>query len=112
APATVVRTNVRSAGLQACDQRGPLRPACHFEAPSPRGKAEVCKTSTPGSNPGGASTFPRKSEAHRSAGRVSVGDCAQIVPDFAALRLRLVRPVKVIQLLRGFDEIAFAHDVV
>ena len=26
-------------------------------APSPRGKAEVCKTSTPGSNPGGASNF-------------------------------------------------------
>ncbi len=48
---------VRSAGLQACDQRGPIGPACHFEAPSPRGKAEVCKTSTPGSNPGGASNF-------------------------------------------------------
>jgi hypothetical protein len=26
-------------------------------APSPRGKAEVCKTSTPGSNPGGASNL-------------------------------------------------------
>ena len=26
-------------------------------APSPRGKAEVCKTSIPGSNPGGASNF-------------------------------------------------------
>ena len=26
-------------------------------APSPSGKAEVCKTSTPGSNPGGASTL-------------------------------------------------------
>jgi hypothetical protein len=25
------------------------------QAPSPSGKAEVCKTSTPGSNPGGAS---------------------------------------------------------
>jgi hypothetical protein len=24
----------------------------------------VCKTSTPGSNPGGASNFPKKSEAH------------------------------------------------
>jgi hypothetical protein len=29
-------------------------------APSPRGKAEVCKTSTPGSNPGGASNFPEE----------------------------------------------------
>ena len=28
-----------------------------FRAPSPRGKAEVCKTSTPGSNPGGASNL-------------------------------------------------------
>src|SRR5256886_3705489 len=35
------------------------------EAPSPSGKAEVCKTSTPGSNPGGASKFPKESEAHR-----------------------------------------------
>ena len=26
-------------------------------APSPSGKAEVCKTSIPGSNPGGASSF-------------------------------------------------------
>ena len=26
-------------------------------APSPSGKAEVCKTSIPGSNPGGASIF-------------------------------------------------------
>ena len=26
-------------------------------APSPSGKAEVCKTSIPGSNPGGASNF-------------------------------------------------------
>ena len=33
-------------------------------APSPSGKAEVCKTSTPGSNPGGASNFLKKSEAH------------------------------------------------
>ena len=32
-----------------------------YGAPSPRGKAEVCKTSTPGSNPGGASNFPKKS---------------------------------------------------
>ena len=29
-------------------------------APSPSGKAEVCKTSTPGSNPGGASKFNPK----------------------------------------------------
>ena len=29
-----------------------------FKAPSPSGKAEVCKTSIPGSNPGGASIFP------------------------------------------------------
>ena len=28
-----------------------------FKAPSPSGKAEVCKTSIPGSNPGGASSF-------------------------------------------------------
>src|SRR5437763_6436957 len=30
------------------------------EAPSPSGKAEVCKTSTPGSNPGGASKFTQQ----------------------------------------------------
>ena len=29
------------------------------KAPSPSGKAEVCKTSTPGSNPGGASNINR-----------------------------------------------------
>ena len=29
-------------------------------APSPSGKAEVCKTSIPGSNPGGASKFIKK----------------------------------------------------
>ena len=34
-----------------------LRPSTFQAAPSPRGKAEVCKTSTPGSNPGGASTL-------------------------------------------------------
>ena len=31
-----------------------------YGAPSPSGKAEVCKTSTPGSNPGGASNFISK----------------------------------------------------
>ena len=29
-------------------------------APSPSGKAEVCKTSIPGSNPGGASKIPKE----------------------------------------------------
>jgi hypothetical protein len=41
---------------------------------------QVCKTSTPGSNPGGASNFLKESEAHRSAGCRSSGHCAQIVP--------------------------------
>ena len=31
------------------------------KAPSPSGKAEVCKTSISGSNPDGASNFPKKS---------------------------------------------------
>jgi hypothetical protein len=35
------------------------------KAPSPSGKAEVCKTSTPGSNPGGASKFLKKNERDR-----------------------------------------------
>ena len=36
----------------------PLENDQHFKsAPSPSGKAEVCKTSIPGSNPGGASNF-------------------------------------------------------
>jgi hypothetical protein len=55
----------------AADKRRPGRLAClrgvwydavfsprgirFRSAPSPRGKAEVCKTSIPGSNPGGAS---------------------------------------------------------
>ena len=34
-----------------------------FKAPSPSGKAEVCKTSIPGSNPGGASSFSNDLEA-------------------------------------------------
>src|SRR5207249_5337078 len=42
-----------------------------FRAPSPSGKAEVCKTSTPGSNPGGASKFHQ--EDHASA--FSAADC-------------------------------------
>ena len=32
----------------------------HVSAPSPSGKAEVCKTSIPGSNPGGASKIPQR----------------------------------------------------
>ena len=32
-------------------------PFCFYGAPSPSGKAEVCKTSIPGSIPGGASKF-------------------------------------------------------
>ena len=44
--------------LAAVGRAGRVRPAVRlFEAPSPRGKAEVCKTSTPGSNPGGASNL-------------------------------------------------------
>ena len=44
------------------DHPGPLtspffRNSSLRQAPSPSGKAEVCKTSTPGSNPGGASNF-------------------------------------------------------
>ena len=40
--------------------RGTFGPAIRRQfrsAPSPSGKAEVCKTSIPGSNPGGASNF-------------------------------------------------------
>ena len=81
------------------------------EAPSPSGKAEVCKTSTPGSNPGGASNFPKKSEAHRSAGRRLVGHCAQIVPVRIGIGGELYGLHRV-ELLRGFDEIAFTDDVV
>ena len=35
-------------------------PRYNLTAPSPSGKAEVCKTSIPGSNPGGASIFSRR----------------------------------------------------
>ena len=91
----------------------------------------ICKTSIPGSNPGGASSLRARSQAkvaRRSAKagstkglRASVGKpifpknvetnshagtaigihCARIVPDFAAPRL-----------LRGLDEVALADDVV
>jgi hypothetical protein len=48
-------------------------------APSPSGKAEVCKTSIPGSNPGGASKILKKSASlvarRHNLSRVS---CSQI----------------------------------
>ena len=45
-----------------------------IEAPSPSGKAEVCKTSISSSNLDGASNFPKESEAHRSGDDVANED--------------------------------------
>src|SRR5437867_6299987 len=76
----------REGGLRGLSMRAAASrvdpPFCFSGAPSPRGKAEVCKTSTPGSNPGGASNLrsrlPTDRElrlashakvAHRSASR-------------------------------------------
>ena len=39
-----------------------------FKAPAPSGKAEVCKTSIPGSNPGGASILFNNLRAGTDAG--------------------------------------------
>src|SRR5690606_38120893 len=45
-------------------------------APSPSGKAEVCKTSIPGSNPGGASNFSK--EFLESYGHVRVASSRSV----------------------------------
>jgi hypothetical protein len=50
----VSRSNISSRQVRQGGSQDP--PFIFYGAPSPRGKAEVCKTSTPGSNPGGAST--------------------------------------------------------
>jgi hypothetical protein len=58
---TFARRDASELRLASQPLRGPSRPASRFRAPSPRGKAEVCKTSTPGSNPGGASIYQLRS---------------------------------------------------
>ena len=54
------RASRRAVAVAAAHRRGRTIPVSvdQFQpAPSPSGKAEVCKTSIPGSNPGGASKF-------------------------------------------------------
>jgi hypothetical protein len=58
----------RTIAVVASSRRGRIYPRTQFQpAPSPSGKAEVCKTSIPGSNPGGASN-----SKFRSANKLAI----------------------------------------
>jgi hypothetical protein len=61
-----------------------IAPAYQFRsAPSPSGKAEVCKTSIPGSNPGGASKFLKKNALLEPWRTIT---CSQLFPNSARIR--------------------------
>ena len=71
------------------------RPFVFYGAPSPRGKAEVCKTSTPGSNPGGASNLRSRLRFWRELRLASHAKGAKLsrimTPAFAACTAITVR---------------------
>jgi hypothetical protein len=93
----------------------PFPPTCELArhgAPSPSGKAEVCKTSIPGSNPGGASTLRTYSrEGRRTAGATLPEDLPLVRIDPLSMSSQ-IEPISVrVVRLPGSDHQAVAGDI-